>query len=240
MIYINHNKKAVFIHIPKTGGSYIGPTLTKYYGFISYLPILAYRRPDHDTICKTSMLNCVLTGNPLYDNSFFNKIVGILTYCKTSDYLNEKMNMDIDKWNSYTKFCFIRNPYSRAISGWKHFNIIFNREINIFDYLNITDPMNHITDIEYGHIFMSQKKQIEDENGLCGVDIIGRFEHLEEDFRWILNKIGFQQFIHPIVKVNVSNTEEDDNVRLEVQTIRKINELFSDDFDSFHYQIIPL
>ena len=40
MIYINHEKKAIFIHIPKTGGSYIGPTLVRYYGFLSYLDLI--------------------------------------------------------------------------------------------------------------------------------------------------------------------------------------------------------
>ena len=240
MIYINHDKKAIFIHIPKTGGSYIGPTLTKYYGFISYLPLIAARRPDHDIVCKTVYFRKILTGNSTYDYSLFNKVLGILTYCKTSDYFNKEMNMDSEKWNTYTKFCFIRNPYSRVVSGWKHFNTIFNRNISIFDYLNIRDPINNTTDIEYGHIFMSQKRQIDDDNGLCGVDLIGRFEHLEDDFRIILRQIGFNNIIHKIKKVNVSNTSNSDEVYLETRTIRKINELFFDDFNTFHYQIIGI
>ena len=210
MIYINHDKKAIFLHIPKNGGSYIGPTLVKYYGFTSYLDLIAYRRPDHDLICKTHHLRRVLTGNHLYDNSLFNKVIGLLIYCKTCEYFNSKMNMNETKWNDYTKFCFIRNPYSRIISGWKHFNTIFNRNINIYDYLNMRDPINNISDIEYGHTFMSQKRHIQDINSLCGVNIIGRFEHLEDDFRIILNQIGFQNIIHPIKKVNVSNNSESD------------------------------
>ena len=238
MIYINHHKKAIFIHIPKTGGSYIGPTLTKYYGFTSYLPLIAARRPDHDLICNTTSFRKILTGNSLYDNSLFNKVLGILVYCKTSDYLNEKMNMNEEKWNTYTKFCFIRNPYSRAVSGWKHFNTIFNRNISIYDYLNIIDPVNNISDIEYGHIFMSQKRQIQDINETCGVNLIGRFEHLEDDFRFILKLIGFNDIIHLVKKVNASNNTETSDVNLEVRTIRKINELFLDDFEAFHYQLI--
>lgn len=238
MIYINHEKKAIFIHIPKTGGSYIGPTLVKYYNFISYLPLLYSRRPDHNIICKTNNFRKVLTGNYTYDNSFFNKAIGLLVYCKTSDYLNKEMNMDEEKWKIYTKFCFIRNPYDRALSGWKHFNTVFNLNIEFFNYINIPNIFNNISDIEYGHIFMNQKKQIEDENGLCGVDIIGRFEYLEDDFRVILNHLGFKKIIHPIKKINVSNNIGSEDIILEKKTVRKLNELFNDDFESFHYQMI--
>jgi hypothetical protein len=233
MIYINHQKKAIFIHIPKTGGSYIGPTLVNYYGFTSYLPLIVKRRPDHDTICKTAYFKNILTGNKTYDNSFFNKFLGILLYCKTSEYLNNFMNMNEEKWNSYTKFCFIRNPYERAISGWKHFNIILKKNSDFNDYLN---NKYEVSNIEYGHIFMSQRTQIIDRDGSCGVDLIGRFENLEEDFRIILKQIGFEKICHYPKKENVSNVEGADKVILERNTIKKLNELFADDLELFHYK----
>jgi len=238
MIYINHEKKAIFIHIPKTGGSYIGPTLVKYYGFKSYLHVLARRRPDHNVVCRTSDFRTKMTGIQIYDNSFFNKTLGLLVYCKTSNYLNEKMDMDEEKWKTYTKFCFIRNPYDRALSGWKHFNIILNLCQNFSDYINNPNIINNITDIEYGHIFMSQKKQIEDVNGDCGVDIIGRFEYLEDDLRVILCNLGFKSIVHPIKKINVSNTSNAEDIVLEHNTVKKLNQLFADDFEMFHYEML--
>jgi hypothetical protein len=237
MIYINHNKKAIFIHIPKTGGTYIGPTLVKYYGFISYLPLIQKRRPDHDIFCRTNIfLFNLKTGNPNYDNSFFNKVCGILLYCKTSNYLNENMNMNEEKWREYKKFCFIRNPYSRALSGWKHVNTILNLNTEFYNY--ISKNKFSVTDIEYGHVFMTQKQQINELNGICGVDLIGKFENLEEDFRYILNEIGFDKIIHIPKKVNVSNEGGADTIVLERKTIQLLNELFKDDFELFHYKKI--
>lgn len=238
MIYINHELKAVFIHIPKNGGSYVGSTLEKYYHFTNYLPLLMKRRPDHHIICKTSLDSRISkTGNYIYDNSFFNRTVGLLVYCKTSKYLSEKMNMNEEKWNTYTKFTFIRNPYSRILSGWKHFNTVFNRNISLNEYLQ-TENVNKLSNIEYGHTIMTQKKQIENIDASCGVDIIGRFEHLEEDLRHILNYLGIQTIKHPIEHINVSNTETYDNIVFESTAIQFINYWFREDFNTFHYQMV--
>jgi len=237
MIYINHEKKAIFIHIPKTGGSYIGPTLVKYYGFKSFLAVINNRRPDHKLICKSYQFKQILTNNPLYDNSFLNKTVGILLYCKTSDYLNKAMDMNEEKWNAYTKFCFIRNPYDRAYSGWKHMNIVLNKSPDFYNY--ISQNKYNVSDIEYAHVFMNQITHIQDIDGKCGVNIIGKFERLEEDFRKILSHLGFI-IVHREKKVNVSNTEGSDSLQIDIKTIRRLNEICQEDLMTFHYKHLVL
>uniref|UniRef100_A0A6C0IR68 Sulfotransferase domain-containing protein n=1 Tax=viral metagenome TaxID=1070528 RepID=A0A6C0IR68_9ZZZZ len=255
MIYINHAKKAIFIHIPKTGGSYIGPTLVKYYGFVSYLDLINRKRPDHNEFIR----NCnilkniyntntiynkkpVSTGISLYDNSFFNKEVGIYVYCSTSQYFNEKMCMDDEKWDSYTKFCFIRHPYDRAVSGFNHINTIFklHPSISTFDtYMTLQNSQN-VSNIEYGHIFMEQTKHIEDINSTCAVDIIGKFEDLENDLKAILKQLGFD-IIHRPEKKNVSNKLGSNTLSITIGSIKEMNNyLFMNDFANFHYKKVDL
>lgn len=246
MIYINHNKKAIFIHIPKTGGSYIGPTLVKYYGFVSYLELVNSKRPDHNNfIIKYNNNNnnyfTVKTGIYLYDNSFFNKVVGIYIYCSTSNYFNEKMNMDEEKWNTYTKFCFIRHPYDRAYSGFNHINKVLNLNTTFENYMMLENILN-ISNIEYGHIFMEQTKHIEKNDGTCAMNIIGRFENLEDDFKNILQQIGFTQkeIIHKSEKKNVSNKTNSNQLSITIGSIKEMNKIFINDFSNFHYKKLDL
>ena len=85
---------------------------------------------------------------------------------------------------------------------------------------------------------MTQREQIKDIDGKCGVDLIGKFETLEEDFRIILSKIGFDKIVHIPKKENVSNKDGAESIVLEKKTILKLNELFADDLEMFHYKTI--
>jgi Sulfotransferase family len=234
MIYINHSKKAIFIHIPKTAGSYIGDALTKYYGFTNCLIHVNKRRKDHDELCKTELYGNKRTFNKQYDTSFFNKCIGLLEYCKTNEEFNQSCGMDEEKWNTYIKACFIRHPYDRIMSGWRHINELFSNTLP-FDQYILQNPYS-VSNIEYAHVFMSQKVQIQNELGQCGVDIIGRFENLEEDFIRILKKWGFTRILHTSQKINVSNHSNTGIIEYSELALNRINQIFADDFDTFHYK----
>lgn len=234
MLYINHERKAIFIHIPKTAGSYVADILVKYYGFTNYLNVLVGKRPDHDEICNTNKYPIILTGNPTYDNSFFNKCIGILEYCQSSEYINRMCNMDSEKWETYFKFCFIRHPYSRMISAWKHIKQIFPNTLPFDQY--IRRNKYNVSNIEYGHVFMSQTIHMTNSNGTCGMNMIGRFEHLEQDLQIILNKIGIREIIHSKKIINGSGNF---SLKIDRKMLKIMNYLFSDDFKNFHYTMVP-
>jgi hypothetical protein len=141
--------------------------------------------------------------------------------------------MDSEKWKNYFKFCFIRHPYSRIISAWKHIKKIFPNTLSFEQY--ISQNKYNVSNIEYGHIFMSQTTYITNSQGMCGVNMIGKFEHLERDLEIILKKIGIQQIIHNKKKINSSGNF---NLKINKKMLKIINYLFIDDFINFHYKII--
>lgn len=220
MCSINHDLKAIFIHIHKTGGTTIAMNLKKYYGFETFY----IRRPDHQKFCfdkkKKKYIN------------YENRVHGIINYYKTSPYINKKMKMTPEKWDNYYKFCFIRNPYDRIVSAWNHvnrFNIPFK------NFLNLGDTCN---DVEYMHMFMPQYRSMINEKAKKYVDYIGFFENLDEDFEKILNNLGVKNIIH--------NTNSKLNVRIhkpyyeyyDQETLDKVNILMNEDFNNLEYKKI--
>ena len=218
MCSVNHNKKALFIHIPKNGGSYISNVLSTYYGFKTYY----LQRNDHKIFCNG------------IDNSVDkheNKIHGTLMYYKTSNYINKIMGMDDYKWNTYFIFTFIRNPYDRIVSGWSYIN---KYNIPFKNYLNINI---NTCSYDYWHVFMSQTRHLISNNGkIHNMSFIGKFENLENDLHILLSKLGFTHIIHKTSKKNSSIHKEYISY-YDNDTIIKVNELFKEDFTTFDYPL---
>lgn len=206
MCSINHSKEAIFIHIPKNGGSYIAEILTKHYGFKNYY----LRRPDHSVFCG---------GIDKSVDKHENRIHGTLIYYKTSPYINRIMGMTPEKWDSYFIFTFSRNPYDRIISGWNYCNrqnILFKEYLNMYTYISAYD---------YWHVFMTQTRHLIDTNGKMRCDYIGKLENMEADLNHVLGLLGFNIIHKPFIKNarqhDNYNTYYDDETREIVKKLMK-------------------
>ena len=158
---------------------------------------------------------------------------GIIDYYKTSEYLSDLMCMDEEKWNKYYKFCFVRNPYDRAVSGW-NYNIDTNK-LNI-DFLVYLKMKNIVSENEYWHLFLPQYESVIDENGNYFVDFVGKFENLEEDFTKILNNIGITDIVHDIDKKKNVRNHSSYKKYYEQESLDIINEIYEKDFEIFGYK----
>ncbi len=210
MCSINHDLKAIFIHIPKTAGTYLADVLHKHYGFKNYY----ITRHDHLQFCRG------------YDNSIKsheNKIHGTLIYYKTSPHCNRIMGMTPEKWDTYYKFCFVRNPYDKIVSGWNYVN---QGKYPFMFYLNKPFKKNAW---DYWHVLMPQMRHIINEKGKVGVDFIGKNENLEEDFEKVLNKLG----LTPKHRQGKKNVKKHDKFYkyYNQQILNKVNLLLKEDFD---------
>lgn len=219
MCSVNHDLKAIYIHIHKTGGTTMAMNLKKHYNFQTYY----LRRPDHSQFCfdkkKKKYIN------------YENRIHGIINYYKTSKFINRKMNMNQEKWQTYFKFCFIRNPYDRMISAWNHvnrFNIPFK------NFMNLKNTCN---DVEYMHMFMPQYRSMINEKAKLCIDYIGHFETFEEDFQTILKKLNVLSKHNIQEKLN-SRNHKPFYEYYDQEALNKVNILMNEDFNHLTYEKI--
>ena len=221
MCSINHDLKAVFIHVHKTGGTYISYMLHKYYGFKNYY----LRRPDHDKFCMNKKKTTKFIN-------YENRIHGVLAYYRTSPHINQKMNMTPQKWDSYYKFCFIRNPYDKMVSAWFHinrYNIPFKNYFNLYERCN---------DVEFIHMFMPQVRNIINQKGKIDIQYIGKFENLENDFQTILKNIGIKKIIHDPYKMMNKRDHKPYQEYYDQETLEIVNLFMKEDFEKLDYLMI--
>ena len=140
------------------------------------------------------------------------------------------------KCEGYFKFCFVRNPWDRAVSAYhyvmKHcsappipLNITFSDFISEYDRFN----PEIIT-----HYSRSQIKWILDKNNEINIDFIGRFERLQEDFNILCDKIKIprQQLPH----INAGPKRKHYSKYYDDKTREIVAKKFAKDIEYFGYE----
>jgi hypothetical protein len=161
---ISHKFRAIFVHVPKTGGQSIDRVFLKLHG-------LTWKT-------RSALL---LRQNP--DPA---KGPERLAHLKATEYVSLGY-VNADVFESYFKFAFVRNPWDRLVSEY-HFRRLepeksFRRFVDesfaeLDDY---SDRSRHI---------IPQIDFVTDERGEINVDFIGRFETLAADFATVADKLG--------------------------------------------------
>jgi hypothetical protein len=98
--------------------------------------------------------------------------------------------------------------------------------------------MDKITNFEYYHLFISQYENLLDDNEKLNIDYYGKFEHLQEDFKIILNNIGITEIKHDDNKMHASNDKRHYSEFYTPEILEFINDLMSEDFSNFNYEMV--
>lgn len=244
MVFINHEKKAIFIHNPKCGGAYVRDILLSYYGF------QPFATQKHDQLAD--FMDSTDQIDPVVNDKHTIRRQGKVRYFLSHQDAAGRQ----DAFRDYFKFAFVRNPYARLVSAYKYCKIVMlnscKKNPNIrglaenpqlyVDLKTFVLQRDCVNNIAFFHAFITQYDQLVDDKEQTLLDYIGRTENLDEEFLCILEKIGIDEIKHGDLlffgkKINDTTDEEEDITLLyDEETLAFTNAFFQKDFDTFGYK----
>jgi hypothetical protein len=176
LIVISHQYRAIFVHIPKSAGTSVGTKISVYEDDGQW------GMQDHRAIRHLIPLRNLELKNYL---RFVNYEI-VYRHVRDRVLLNRQYPSKT-QLDSYFKFTFVRNSWARVFSWYK----------------NVMDDSKHMKRYRIAegasfdwfvknrlHTLKDQLYYITDANGNIGVDFIGRYENLADDFSQVCTKLN--------------------------------------------------
>lgn len=111
-------------------------------------------------------------------------------------------NYDLEKYKDYFIFAVKRNPFDRAVSGWKYLQKDMPSDIKrtLKRGLSFKDTLLNLPQEghDYDHITRLQTENLINQDGKLICNMLLRFENLQKDFDIVCKKIGlpYQELPH--------------------------------------------
>ncbi|SFU61865.1 Sulfotransferase family protein [Pustulibacterium marinum] len=181
---ISHEHKCIFIHIPKCAGSSI------FNYFID--------RKTHDVSWKKPNYEVLYGWCPKRK---------IHLQHATAKQLIETELISEAHWKEYFKFTFVRNPWDRAYSDYLWIQKDTGAKGSFKDFILKQKGFKKVlmdnSEMSYRGDHTILQTDFFDNEGLCQMDFVGRFENLQTDFSRVINELDLEASFSQHEKRNV-------------------------------------
>jgi hypothetical protein len=162
--------------------------------------------------------------------NLYSDIIGVRPHHASA---SEIRNFAATEWDAYFKFCFVRNPFDRAVSDYK-WRTRRKPGVSFIEFLRrIDDPQR--PDPERVVPRPATNWPIYTIDDRVAVDFVGKFENLLEDFAEICDKIQipFDPHLFPLAKQGLRREHYRTYYGQEEKTL--VTKLFGSEIDCFDY-----
>jgi len=215
---ISHSKKFIFVHIYKTGGTSVTSLFLPYARLVE--KISGYYWFSRKSI---SLLNRIFNLND-NGNKWINGVHKHASACEIKKYIGKQ------KFDSFFKFAFVRNPFDWQVSLYHYIKQSKgHRDFSVANKMSFKDFVLR----EIDNQAPLQSDFLTDKKGDIIVDFIGYTEDVNKSLKYISDKLNINYYDPPIL--NKSKRKMDyreyytDNLR------QKVYEYYKKDFELFGY-----
>ncbi|ATU08260.1 sulfotransferase family 2 domain-containing protein [Methanohalophilus portucalensis] len=237
---INHKYKFIFLKTKKTAGTSLEIALSKFCGSQDVITTIGNEdEMVREELGHTGPQNYIINNHLKKIGDFFkshNKLyplyMSIKPFCMYYEHIPAffvKKHLGQKLWNEYFKFSFERNPYDKAISSYYWNTKDLENPPHISDYIeNLKDrPFNRPLSSWYIYSI----------NNEIAVDFVGKYENMEDDLRYIKQKLGLPEDIKlPKTKNKYRKDRRHYTELLDDKDLSRIENLCSREIRAFSYK----